>query len=108
MLVYSKFALLAFLMLTVASAAVMDARIEAVTSSKRMSQAAQLKLEGEIRALASLKNMERGLASNLKRGFMGVEDDCFPSGTPCGGLDELCCSGSCIPHPRGFKIFVCE
>ncbi|CAO2818271.1 unnamed protein product [Amaranthus hypochondriacus] len=108
MLAYSKFALLAFLMLTVASAAVIDTRIEAVTSSKRMSQAAQLRLEGEMRALASLKNMERALSSNLKKGFMGVEVDCFPSGAPCAGLDEQCCSGSCIPHPRGFFIFVCE
>ena len=53
--------------------------------------------------------MERALASNLKRGFMGVEVDCIPSGAPGGGLDEhYCFSGSCIPHPRGFRIFVYE
>ncbi|XP_057517704.1 uncharacterized protein LOC130798647 [Amaranthus tricolor] len=106
MLGYSKFAFVAFLFLTVASAAVMDARIQEVTSGKMLQQ--KLGLEAEIRALASLKTMERGLASNIKKNFMGVFDEhCAPAGTPCAGIDEICCSGSCIPHPRGFRILVC-
>ncbi|KNA13658.1 hypothetical protein SOVF_114660 [Spinacia oleracea] len=104
---FSKFAVFALFML--AASAVIDAKYEARTTASIMTE--QL-LEAEVKALASLREVERGFAnSKLKQNLMmrTTEDKCSPSGAICSGFGppEQCCSGACVPHPI-LRIFVCQ
>ncbi|KNA13657.1 hypothetical protein SOVF_114650 [Spinacia oleracea] len=104
---FSKFAVFALFML--ATSGVIDAKYQPRSSGSIMTEEL---LEAEVKALASLREVERAvIASKLKQNLMmrTTEDNCIKSGTICSGFGppEQCCSGACVPHPI-IKMFVCQ
>ncbi|KNA12060.1 hypothetical protein SOVF_129340 [Spinacia oleracea] len=89
-----------------AASAVIDAKYEARTTASIMTEEL---LKAEVKAMSSLREVERAVASKLKQNVMMTEDKCSPSGNICSGFGppEQCCSGACVPHPI-LRIFVCQ